>query len=35
MDFNKEIYSGAFLGSLRSEAVDGIMFKDLKNDIVA
>ena len=33
VDYNKEIYSGAFLGTLRSEAVDGITFKDLKNNI--
>lgn len=35
VDFNKEIYSGAFLGTLRSEAVDGITFKDAKNNIEA
>lgn len=33
VDFNKEIYSGAFLGTLRSEAVDGITFSDVKNKI--
>jgi len=35
VDFNKEIYSGAFLGTLRSEAVDGITFKDIKNNVEA
>jgi hypothetical protein len=35
VDFNKEIYSGAFLGTLRSEAVDGISFKDAKNSVEA
>ena len=33
VDFNKEIYSGVFLGSLRSQAVDQITFKDNKNNI--
>lgn len=35
VDFNKEIYSGAFIGALRSQAVDGITFKDLKNNVEA
>lgn len=33
--FNKEIYSGVFLGSLRSEAVDTIIFQDKKYDLKA
>jgi hypothetical protein len=33
--FNKEMYSGAFMGSLRSEAVETITFEDKKNDLKA
>lgn len=33
--FNKEVYSGAFLGTLRSEAVDSIVFTDKKYDLKA
>lgn len=33
--FNKEIYSGVFLGTLRSEATDSISFEDKKNDLKA
>lgn len=33
--FNKEIYSGVFVGSLRSEAVDTITFHDKKYDLKA
>ena len=33
--FNKEVYSGAFIGSLRSEAVDTLTFTDKKYDLKA
>ena len=33
--FNKEIYSGVFMGSLRSEATDSICFTDKGNDLKA
>lgn len=33
--FNKEIYSGVFMGSLRSEATEAIVFVDKKNDLRA
>lgn len=33
--FNKEIYSGVFMGSLRSEATDTIYFTDKHNDLKA
>lgn len=33
--FNKEIYSGVFLGTLRSEATDSIYFEDKKNELKA
>ena len=33
--FNKELYSGVFIGSLRSEAVDSIVFEDKKNKLKA
>lgn len=33
--FNKEIYSGVFMGSLRSEATESIVFHDKKNDLKA
>lgn len=33
--FNKEIYSGVFVGSLRSEAVDTITYHDKKYDLKA
>jgi hypothetical protein len=33
--FNKEIYSGGFIGTLRSEATETITFIDKKNDLKA
>lgn len=33
--FNKEIYSGVFMGSLRSEATESIVFVDKKNELRA
>jgi len=33
--FNKEIYSGVFMGSLRSEATESIVFHDKKNELRA
>ena len=33
--FNKQVYSGAFIGSLRSEAVDTVTFHDKKYDLKA
>ena len=33
VNFGKETYSGAFIGSLRSEAIDGFKCQDEKNKI--
>ena len=33
--FNKEIYSGGFIGTLRSEATETITFVDKKNELKA
>ena len=32
-NFNKEIYGGVFMGSLRSEATGGFTMKDEKNNV--
>ena len=31
--YNKEVYSGVFMGTLRSEATEKITFTDKKNDL--
>ena len=33
VNFNKETYAGVFMGSLRSEAVGTLTFKDKKNEL--
>lgn len=35
VSFNKEVYSGVFIGSLRSEAVETMVFTDKKYDLKA
>ena len=34
-DYNREIYSGCFIGTLRSEGTGGFKLNDEKNDIKA
>ena len=34
-DYNREIYSGVFIGTLRSEGTGGFKLTDEKNDINA